>query len=64
MLVMLGEPHAVVSVATRDCVPKTWNERAFDLKAIALGEPVPLDLQTTTTVVLLAIRRVTRAVSN
>ena len=51
MLVMLGEPHAAVRVATRDCVPKTWNERAFDLKAIALGEPVPLDLQTTTTVV-------------
>tara|TARA_B000000475_G_C15815648_1_gene373526 strand:- start:194 stop:388 length:195 start_codon:yes stop_codon:yes gene_type:complete len=64
MLVMLGEPHAVVSVATRDCVPKTWNERAFDLTVIALGEPVPLDLQTTTTVVLQAIRKVTRAVSN
>ena len=64
MHVMLGEPHAVESVATRDYVPRTWNERAFDLKVTALEGPVPLDHQTTTMVVLLAIRRVTKAVSD
>ena len=61
---MLGELHAVESAVTKDYVLKIWNERVFDSNSIALGLPVPWGLRITTAVVLQAIRKATRAISN